>query len=77
MYKGEICRFGVSEHSYNTRNRTDLVPVFHRLTLTQKSISYTAPTFWNSLPNALKNLDTLNTFKYHLRKYLLAQYSTA
>ena len=39
--------------------------------LTQMSVMYNTPKIWNSLPVELKNLLTLNSFKYNLKKYLL------
>ena len=38
-------------HNYGTRGQNSAVPAFRRLASTQRSLSYSAPTVWNSLPS--------------------------
>ena len=61
-------------HSVNTRNRTNLVPSFHRLTASQHAVSFKGPHLWNALPHSLKSIDSLPCFKRHLRDYFLSLY---
>ena len=63
------------QHEVNTRNRNLSVPRFCRLTCTQKSVSYSGPSAWNSLPDDLKSINKLDIFKAQLKSYLLNQYS--
>ena len=73
MYNAETSEF-TRTHLHYTRNRDQLLPRFHRLALSQKSISYSGPIFWNSLPNEVKTCRSLNTFKSNLKKYLISKY---
>ena len=43
MHKSDATIFQ-SRHSYNTRNGSNLNPTFQRITLTQKSLSFSTPT---------------------------------
>ena len=61
--------------SYETRNSSDLLPSFHRLTTPQHSVSFTGPHLWNSIPSRLKNLQSLTTFKIEFKKFLISHYS--
>ena len=62
------------QHNYDTRFRNNLIPAFHRLTSSQRSITYTGPTTWNTLPDSLKNIDNFVSFKRSLKKYLVSGY---
>lgn len=59
-------------HDYNTRYRGNTTPIFQRLTLTQRCISYRGPVIWNSIPFQLKSCNTLSRFKFGLKDYLLS-----
>ena len=61
-------------HSHNTRFGHHLLPPFSRLTLTQHSTYYRSITFWNNLPDLIKNSPTLSCFKSRLKIYLISQY---
>ena len=71
MYILNLCVLAFSQkinfsrrfHSYSTRYRENLLPQFHRLSLTQQSCSFSAVYFWNSLPKELRNLSSLTIFK--------------
>ena len=39
----------------------------------QKALSFIGPSFWNQIPEALKNTDNLNTFKHNLKKHFFNQ----
>ena len=62
------------QHNYDTRFRNNLIPAFHRLTSSQRSITYTGPTTWNILPDSLKNIENLVSFKRNLKNYLVSGY---
>ena len=61
-------------HNYETRCRTQLLPVFQRLNESQKSLKFAVPREWNSIPDYIKRSNTLNQFKKTYKKYLIEQY---
>ena len=74
MYQNHSTEFSSADHSYNTRFRHHLVPEFHRLNSSQRSLDFSAPHFWNSLPEYIKQADSINIFKRRVKEYLLEQY---
>lgn len=50
---------------------------FHRLTSTQRSVSFMGPRTWNSLPSNLRNMNKIGHFKRNLKEYLLSHYNTS
>ena len=63
-------------HSLNIRYRNRAVPVFQRLALTQRSVSFAGPTLWNKLPNTISSIDSFFVFKRRLKQYFISQYDT-
>ena len=63
-------------HSYDTRNRNELLPDRARLTITQNSIYVAGPSLWNTIPEQIKNSPSRNSFKRQYKTYLLSQYAT-
>ena len=61
-------------HQYNTRNYSDPVPLFQRLTLTQKSIYYTAPKYFSEIPLEVRRSRSISVFKRMLRDHLINLY---
>ena len=61
-------------HSLNTRNRHQVVPEFHRLSLTQHAFSFTGPTVWNDIPLEIRNSPSLPAFKRKFKEYLIDLY---
>ena len=47
---------GQPQHSYHTRRRNDVRPAYQRLTRTQQSLTYAAPSVWNPLPRSLREM---------------------
>ena len=47
---------------------------FHRLTSTQRSVSFMGPRTWNNLPSGLRVIDKLGPFKRKLNDFLLSSY---
>ena len=77
MYKLIHSTYNVAprqQHNYPTRTRDNLRTPLHHLTIFQHSMSYTAPKIWNSVPNPLKSLPTLHSFKKQFKNYIIAQY---
>ena len=66
--------FSSGQHSHNTRNRHQIVTVFQRLSVCQRSIYYAAPKAWNSLPQHLRNISKFHIFKRELKNHLIQQY---
>ena len=65
----------VHEHSTRFSEGNFLVP-FQRLTLTRnQSVLCQAPSNWNTIPNLIKNCETLKSFKRQYKTYLMAVYS--
>ena len=64
--EGNFC----TEHTLNTRNRDQAQPAYHRTTQGQQSLSYMGPKVWNELPNEIRNLKNLTTFKCKLKKHI-------
>ena len=58
-------------HNYSTRSASDFhIPKSHT-TFFQRTIIYTGPHLWNSLPCAIRDSKSLNIFKSRYKKYLL------
>lgn len=58
-------------HKYNTRNKENLSSVHNESTFTQKSYINKGIHFFNKLPNEIKKLETISSFKHHLCAYLI------
>ena len=42
-----------------------------KIELYKKSFTYSGPCLWNELPTSLRNAQSVNTFKYKIKEYLL------
>ena len=73
MYKNQS-QFQCS-HSINTRNRHLAVPPYHRLTVTQHSVSYKGPQIWNKLPLEIRSLNSITKFKKAVKEHFLNSYA--
>ena len=62
------------QHTYPTRTRNDLRTPLHHLTIFQHSLSFMGPKIWNSVPDHIKSLPTLNSFKKQYKKHIISQY---
>ena len=62
---------------YQTRNAIEPLIRNHRLTITEHSVYYSACRLWRELPNNLKCIDSLLSFKTELKKYFIHQYSNS
>ena len=61
-------------HNYPTRTQQHIRIPMHNLTIFQHSLSYLGPKTWNLLPDHIKFLRSLYSFKKHIKKHLLNQY---
>ena len=74
MYKNGLYSEYTRNHSHNTRNRSSLLPAYHRLTSTQNSFSYVAPSIWNTIPIPIRESRNVDIFKSSLKKHFISQY---
>ena len=61
-------------HERQTRSCRLALPRFHRLTRTQQSVTFSGPTWFNTLPDEIRNTPQLSIFKIKLKNHLLEQY---
>ena len=66
-----------SAHNRNTRYSNLAVPKFQYLTRTQQSVTFMGPTFWNTLPDSLRNEKSIACFKKGLKTYYINQYDSS
>ena len=66
--------FQSNPSSYATRNSSDLIPAFQRLSICQRSTFYLCPHIWNELPDEIKIITEYNTFKNEVKNYFLSSY---
>ena len=58
--------------NYKTRNMKNLHVQKLKLEHTKRSFLYTAPNTWNSIPQAIRNAETIERFKKELKSHLLS-----
>ena len=63
MHKSNKAHKYIPARRANTRNQNEIRSSFHRLTVCQQAVSYTGPHFWNRLPEALRQIKTIETLK--------------
>lgn len=61
-------------HDHDTRNRSNLIPPYPRVENIRLNYKYMFPVIWNSIPNAIKQLNSLSGFKRKLIEHFLGQY---
>ena len=61
-------------HNHETRGRSNMLPTYHRLSVSQKSLFYAGPTLWNSIPDFAKNSRTTREFRNKFKKSLISGY---
>ena len=61
-------------HSYPTRTCNDMHLNNPKLLLAQKALRHHGPDIWNTLPNSLKDITSLTSFKKSLKQMLSSQY---
>ena len=58
--------------NYKTRDMKSLHVQKLKLEHTKKGFLYTAPNTWNSIPQAIRNAETIEKFKKELKSHLLS-----
>ena len=58
-------------HKYNTRQKDDFHIDAIKSEIGKRSIRYKGSKLWNDLPAELKEIQSLQSFKYKLKNYLL------
>ena len=63
-------------HQYQTRHATscDMSSIAHRTTKRESSFAYRATKCWNSIPPAIRNIESTSLFKNKFQSFLLAKY---
>ena len=61
-------------HTYNTRNRNNLLTPIHELSLFQNSLAFRGPHLWNLLPENLRNARSIYAFKKIYKNHILNTY---
>ena len=86
VYKFKICDFLLRNdlfdsyhrtHSHSTRHRSNLLPMYQRLTSCQKSINFAGPLIWNLLPESVKNSESRPVFKRNFKINMLNSYANS
>ena len=77
MFKLEIFSAFTSSHEYPTRSRVLLNPSFQRLSITQQSITYRGPMYWNTIPATIKDSSSFHVFKRKVRELLIQSYESS
>lgn len=60
-----------NNHSYNTRNKNDIVLPKPNLECYKNKASYAGCTFLKFLPKVVKDIEDIKKFKLELKKYLI------
>ena len=59
----------------NLRNNKDFITPFHRLHITQRSVDYVIPKFWNKLPDNIKGISNYRHFVKIIKNIFLNKYN--
>ena len=54
-------------HVYNSRGNDWIQPIFHRLTSTQRYLSYVCPIVWNAITSQIRDSVSLKILKKYLK----------
>ena len=76
MYKNRDLVQFLRKHSHETRGRTQLLPIFQRLSTTQQSLLYAGPTLWNSILDNIKVSSSFIAFRKLYKNKLISGYIT-
>ena len=76
LYKNQnLIRGFSSQHGYDTRTRSNLIPQIQRLTQTQnQSVNVQAPMIWNQIPPDIKTCNNIKLFKKKFKEHLISLY---
>lgn len=63
-------------HQHLTRNSTvNFFILPHHTKVRSKSVKFAGPKIWNELPNSLKTIQTLGSFKRNLKRHIILSYA--
>ena len=63
-----------TRNAYNLRNTSAFLIPSYRTSLREKCSLVRFPRIWNTIPNEIKNSESLNIFKSRFKQYLLSKY---
>ena len=61
-------------HDRHTRNCNLALPKFHRLTRSQQSCTFKGPSYWNEIPNNIRDIESISSFKNEVKSYYINLY---
>ena len=67
----DIFMINMEVHDHNTRQKSDIHIISHRIVVRRQSIKVYGTKLWNSLSPSLKNLDSFPLFRHHYIEYIL------
>ena len=73
-YISSLLQLNSDIHSHNTRNRNNFSVPFFRRSASKSCFIYQSLTYWNSLPQSLKQKKNHANFNHLLKKHLISQY---
>lgn len=73
-YLAESLIISGGTHSYNTLQRNDIHITNRNLTRSQQTLMYNGFKIYNDLPNCIKSIDNVNTFRRKASKYVKELY---
>ncbi len=73
QYLGDMFIANTSNHSYNTRNATQLRATITRTAYYCRSFTVSGLTLWKSLTNHIKECTSLSSFKWSLYNNMLTK----
>ena len=68
----DIFTINMEVHDRNTRQKSDIHIISHRIVAKIQSIKVYGTKLWNSLSSSIKNLDSFPLFRNHYIEYILA-----
>ena len=66
--------FMFPDHSYDTRNRGDILPPFPRVQVIKMNFEYQFKTLWNNFPSIYLILQRLQFLRKRLARYFFSGY---
>ena len=74
LYLSEKFELKSELHNVNTRHKNDLNIPLYTSTSGQRTFHFRAVTLWNNLPNNIKNINSLSSFKKEYKRILLDRF---
>ena len=75
MHKQKLMgNLNLSDNIHNTRHHEEIRPQYHRLTVSQHSVSFMGPKIWNSLPHNMQSITNNHTFRKKIKNIMIENY---